>query len=125
MLLVERLARVQCTVAEIAAIMGVARITLDTNPEFVETYNRSAQGGKKSLRRKQFEIALKGNPSMLMFLGNHYLGQVPRMQSQLTGADGGPIKVEGTVVALNKLSDTELGQLQLLLEKAEVLPGDK
>jgi len=49
--------------------------TLWRNPKFAEVYKRGAEGGRKSLRRMQFESANKGNVIMQIFLGKVYLGQ--------------------------------------------------
>jgi ribosome biogenesis protein Tsr3 len=38
-------------------------------------FKKKSAGGKMSLRRKQFEVAQKGNVSMLIFLGKNYLDQ--------------------------------------------------
>ena len=40
-----------------------------------QTYSASARG---SLRRKQFELAMNGDKTMLIFLGKNYLGQTDR-----------------------------------------------
>jgi|SRR5215472_617284 len=73
--LVEKLAHIQCTQAEIASTLGVSVDTLWRNPKFAEVYKRGAEGGRKSLRRMQFESANKGNVAMLIWLGKQYLGQ--------------------------------------------------
>ena len=50
--------------------------------------------GKVGLRRKQFEMAMKGNTTMLVWTGKNILGQTDRMATELTGKDGSAIKVE-------------------------------
>lgn len=42
---------------------------------FADIYKKFSAGGKRSLRRWQFEAASKGNVAMLIFLGKQYLGQ--------------------------------------------------
>ena len=42
---------------------------------FSETFKKFSAGGKRSLRRWQFQAAEKGNTAMLIFLGKQYLGQ--------------------------------------------------
>jgi hypothetical protein len=73
--LVEKLAHIQCTHSEIASTLGVSVDTLTRNRHFAETYKRGAEGGRKSLRRMQFESANKGNVTMMIWLGKQYLGQ--------------------------------------------------
>src|SRR5260370_22441601 len=73
--LVEKLAHIQCTHSEIASTLNVSVDTLWRHPKFAEFYKRGAEGGRKSLRRMQFESANKGNVIMQIFLGKVYLGQ--------------------------------------------------
>ena len=73
--MVEKLAHIQCTYPEIAATLGVSVDTLTRNADFAATYKRGAEGGRKSLRRMQFESANRGNIAMQIWLGKQYLGQ--------------------------------------------------
>src|SRR6204780_2624518 len=73
--LVEKLAHIQCTYGEIAATLGVSVDTLQRNKNFAVVYKKGAEGGRKSLRRMQFEAANKGNVVMQIWLGKQYLGQ--------------------------------------------------
>ena len=45
---------------------------------FAECSKKFSAGGKTSLRRHQFELAKKGNATMLIWLGKQYLGQTDR-----------------------------------------------
>ena len=49
-----------------------------------------------SLRRKQFETALAGNVTMMVWLGKQYLGQ--KDKTEITGENGGSLfgKIECT-----------------------------
>ena len=76
--LVEKLAHIQCTHAEIASTLGVSVDTLQRNEHFAATYKRGAEGGRKSLRRMQFESANRGNVAMQIWLGKQYLGQTDK-----------------------------------------------
>ena len=49
--------------------------TLARNKHFAEIYKRGSEGGRKSLRRMQFESASKGSIAMQIWLGKQYLGQ--------------------------------------------------
>jgi hypothetical protein len=73
--LVEKLAHIQCTYGEIAATLGVSVDTLQRNKDFAVVYKRGAEGGRKSLRRMQFESANRGSVVMQIYLGKVYLGQ--------------------------------------------------
>src|SRR3984893_13415101 len=73
--MVEKLAHIQCTHVEIASALGVSTDTLTRNKDFAEVYKRGAEGGRKSLRRMQFESASKGNVVMQIWLGKQYLAQ--------------------------------------------------
>src|ERR1700693_1913439 len=59
--LVEKLAHIQCTYGEIASTLGVSVDTLQRNEDFAVVYKRGSEGGRKSLRRMQFESANRGN----------------------------------------------------------------
>jgi hypothetical protein len=81
--LVEKLAHIQCTQAEIAATLGVSVDTLARHKHFAETYKRGGEGGRKSLRRMQFESATKGNIAMQIWLGKQYLGQSDHLTNEV------------------------------------------
>ena len=75
---IEKLASVFCTDEEIASFMGVTVETLLNNKNkssFLEYKKRGLEQGKATLRRKQFELAMKGNCTMLIWLGRNYLNQ--------------------------------------------------
>jgi len=73
--MVEKLAHIQCTQTEIASTLGVSVDTLSRHKHFAAVYKRGSEGGRKSLRRMQFESASKGSVAMQIFLGKNYLGQ--------------------------------------------------
>ena len=87
------LARVNCTMEEIAAGLQIGRRTLfehvERHPELKELMEEGRSSGRASLRRAQFKAALDGQPTMLVWLGKQLLGQTDRQEH--TGADGGPI----------------------------------
>lgn len=72
---VQELANLGCTKNEIARL-------LRTSPDVIEQYNDDFMFGinqlKRNLRRKQIELALDGNPNMLIWLGKNLLGQVDK-----------------------------------------------
>ncbi len=71
--LVEKLAAIHCTIAEIADICGVSRDTIERNYAALITKARAT--GKSSLRRHQWEAVKKGNVSMMIWLGKQILDQ--------------------------------------------------
>ena len=84
--LIEDLARFSCTDVEIASIMGVSIDTLqsyDNLASFTECKEKGRERGKGSLRRKQYEIAMGGNVTMLVWLGKQYLGQREKIEASV------------------------------------------
>lgn len=79
LVLVERLAKIQCTVSEIAAIINIPISTLNTREDFSIIYKKGVENGKMSLRRLQFRLAQK-SAAMAIFLGKQYLGQKDKVE---------------------------------------------
>jgi AraC-like DNA-binding protein len=72
---VKRLARLHCTMQEMADFFGCHRDTLHNN--FSAEIDKGRSEGNISLRRKQWQMAVeKGNVVMLIWLGKQMLGQV-------------------------------------------------
>lgn len=72
--LVESLAKIQCTEAEISSILNVSARTLQRDKEFCRIYKKGLEDGRMSLRRTQFKLAERST-AMAIFLGKQYLGQ--------------------------------------------------
>lgn len=78
--LVKRLATIQCTIIEIAAVLDMNRKTLQRaakkkfGMQMIDKLEEWREGGKASLRRKQWALAEK-SAAMSIFLGKQYLGQ--------------------------------------------------
>lgn len=92
--IVERAAAIGCSVPEIAALLGIGETTLNdrmrNDAETREAVERGRSGGKVTLRRAQWHLAVdEGNGPMQIWLGKQMLGQ--RDHKELTGAGGGPI----------------------------------
>jgi hypothetical protein len=68
-----KLAALGCKDIEIAEWFGIDSNTLRYN--FSVELLKGRETLKHSLRRKQLEVALGGNPTMLIFLGKNLLGQ--------------------------------------------------
>lgn len=107
--IVEKLALIQCTEAEISEFLGVSVRTLQRNKEFCRIYKKGLEDGHSSLRRLQWktaegeylakriiytnrdgsqreeEIFASPNPTMLIWLGKQYLGQVDKQEIEHSG----------------------------------------
>ena len=71
---VRRLARLHCSMQEMADFFGCHRDTLHNN--FSAEIDKGRSEGNISLRRKQWQMAVeKGNVVMLIWLGKQMLGQ--------------------------------------------------
>ncbi len=70
---VTKLAEVGCTVAEIAYVVGCSKDTLERR--FAASIEKGRQSGNASLRKKQHELAMTGDRTMLVWLGKVRLGQ--------------------------------------------------
>lgn len=68
-----RLACMQCTLREIADVVGVSHQTI--NKHFSDLIEKGKSVGKKSLRRAQWDKALNGDTRMMIHLGKNYLAQ--------------------------------------------------
>ena len=80
--LVKKLAEIQCTDQEIAAVCGVSIDTIarrKANPEFAQALEDGKLIGKQSLRRIQWNLA-QTNASMAIFMGKNYLGQTDKTE---------------------------------------------
>tara|TARA_A100001391_G_scaffold55872_2_gene34178 strand:+ start:1726 stop:2028 length:303 start_codon:yes stop_codon:yes gene_type:complete len=72
--LIKKLATIHCTYQEIADVVGTSTTTLEKSYKDLIEHGRAE--GKKSLRRKQMEVALeKGDVRMLIWLGRNLLDQ--------------------------------------------------
>lgn len=70
---IKELASIQCTMAEIAAVMNCCVDTLTDN--YSEMIKMARESGKSSLRRAQYKAAMGGSVPMLIWLGKVLLGQ--------------------------------------------------
>lgn len=81
----EKLCSMFCSQIEIADFFNVTDDTIQNwckrtyKLGFSEVYKRKSSRGKMSIRRKQFEVAMDGNTTMLIWLGKQYLGQADKM----------------------------------------------
>lgn len=86
----EKLASFGCTIEEAAGFFGVSLRTMNRRIEeevdFARAWEKGKASMKCSLRRKQVQIAMEGNPTMLIWLGKMLLGQHDRVEVEHAGA---------------------------------------
>ena len=89
----EKLCALQCTIEEFCCYFDCDDMTLNSwckrtyNMSFSEVFKIKKGSGKISLRRKQFEVALAGNPSMFIWLGKNMLGQAEKQELEVKTDD--------------------------------------
>lgn len=91
----DKLCALQCLQTEIAAWFNCTVDTLENRVKsekgmgYSEYYHQKADKGKIALRRVQWQLALKGDKTMLIWLGKQCLGQSEKVeekiQAQVTG----------------------------------------
>lgn len=107
---VEKLGQLHCTESELGAFFNCSTETISrrmVNEESFEVaYKKGWDMGNVSLRRKQFELAIAGNITMLIWLGKQFLGQKDKMEQTNKN------------IGLTHLSDDELKKELEELEQA-------
>jgi hypothetical protein len=82
-----------------ALCLGVSHDTLarrkQSDPEFSELIEHGRANGRMSLRRRQFEKAMAGSDTMLIWLGKNLLGQ--RDKHEFSGDPDNPLTVRYVV----------------------------
>lgn len=79
--IVQKMAELGTSNSEIAQFIEVDDSTLKRNYEKYLTKGRGVL--KNKLRKKQIDIALNGNVTMLIWLGKQYLGQSESTQNEI------------------------------------------
>lgn len=100
----EKLCSLHCTQPDIAAFFGctlnavekrvISKTTYDYNGQkltFREIMELGYGKGRVSLRRRQFELADRGNPTMLIWLGKQILGQRDHQEIEHLAPGGQPL----------------------------------
>lgn len=83
---VEKLAALHCTLEEIGTIVGCSVDTLSRR--FADAIEKGRAHGKASLKRRQYELAMAGNATMLIWLGKQHLGQRDKQEVDHSGSLG-------------------------------------
>jgi len=93
----DKLCAIQCTGEEISSFFDIDYDTLNRickdefNLSFSEYFAQKKGKGKIALRRAQYQSAINGNTSMLIWLGKNWLSQSDKQEVNHTG--GTQIKV--------------------------------
>jgi hypothetical protein len=89
--MVEKLAGIGCPDSEIAAIVNCSVDTLTRR--FADVLHKGRENCKTRLRKKQIEVALAGNVSMLIWLGKQMLAQSEKVEAktELSGSINGTL----------------------------------
>lgn len=98
---VRRLAMINCSYAEIAAVVGCNESTLTRR--FAHVIKEGHEQGKSSLKRMMWEACQKGNVSMMIFLSKQMLGYSDKVEQKVdTLINGEPLTKERIEEALRK-----------------------
>jgi hypothetical protein len=118
---IEKLAQLGATHLDMARFLDCGLTAIAdrlAKPEFAQAYERGLGNLHMSLKRKQVEMALAGDRTMLIWLGKNYLGQRDNLDSKLTGSGpNGEIEVDASPV-----EQIERGINRILQRKRA--PGD-
>lgn len=91
----DKLCGIHATRRELAGWFEVSEDTIERRCQeefgmsFASYVEQRQSPGKISLRRKQYEVAMSGNVSMLIWLGKQYLGQKDNLESDIKIDAGG------------------------------------
>ncbi len=86
----DKLCGIQCTLKEISSWFDCSEDTIErrvkeySGLKFADYYAQKRGKGLISLRRKQYEVAMSGDKTLLIWLGKQYLGQSDKIESQET-----------------------------------------
>lgn len=93
----DKLCQIQCTLSEIAGWFDCSEDTIENRVKkekkmkFSEYYEKKSSKGKISIRRKQWQMAVAGDRTLLIWLGKQYLGQTEK--TQVSGNQSAPVVI--------------------------------
>lgn len=93
----EKLCFLQCTLGEMAGFFMCSEDTIERwckreyKQGFAEVFSKKRGAGKISLRRAQFRLA-ETNPTMAIWLGKQYLGQMDKQELSVSRNDDETIR---------------------------------
>jgi hypothetical protein len=89
--IVKRMAAQGCTDLEIFAVLGCSKDTFydrkKSDPAFAEALKKGRAAGRVALRRLQWKQAIRGNTTMLIWLGKQLLGQTDKQRVEIEAPD--------------------------------------
>jgi len=107
----EDLCGIFCTKDEICAIFRCDEKTLtrwckdNYGVGFSDIYKTYSSDGKMSLRREQMNVAKRGNPTMLIWMGKQHLDQTDKQHIETDTTD----KLQELVNAMNGSAEKDIG----------------
>ena len=123
--------RIQCTELEICSIFGVTYKTLNRalerrgEPTFSYLYEKHSGEGKASLRRMQWQEAMNGNTTMLVWLGKQALGQRDERALSVRGnVELAPPSIDTSKLSLGALKELRAAMIEdqsAGIEDAEII----
>ena len=81
--------KAQCSAVGIASLFGISVDTLynrckeDNNIDYSVFSDQKKAEGKELLRKKQYDVAMEGDKTMLVWLGKQYLEQKEKTETDL------------------------------------------
>lgn len=96
--LVDKMLMASCEGTEVAAALGIHPDTLylrcekDKKMGFSEYLRQKKAKGDNYLKTKQYQVAMNGDKSMLIWLGKNRLGQSDKVDAK-TEVSGGPLQI--------------------------------
>jgi len=77
---VEKLIGLGCTVQEVANFLGCSKRTLERG--FVASIKKGRECVIISIKKKQYDVAMSGNPALLIWLGKIIVGQKEKIETE-------------------------------------------
>ncbi len=77
---VEKLIGLGCTVQETANFLGCSKRTLERG--FVASIKKGRECVIISIKKKQYDVAMSGNPALLIWLGKIIVGQKEKVETE-------------------------------------------
>lgn len=114
----DKLCQLQCTLEEISGWFNCSEDTIERavlrerDSKFADYHASKAASGRIALRRKQHQVAMEGNVTMLIWLGKQRLGQMDRFEKRVIEDPKKAVATEDQVQVLTK-------QLEALIEARE------
>lgn len=98
---VRRLAMINCSYAEMAAVLGCNESTLTRR--FAQVINEGREQGRSSLKRMMWEACQKGNTVMMIWLSKNMLGYSDKMETTASVHTTVDVSIEERKKVISKL----------------------